>query len=141
MLIKTYQIRINNEFRQTDEWILNQFLKEVTLISVDKKICESTNTWNILISYDPKSTKSTHRDTGEPLTNEQRYRYDCLRQWRADKAASMSVDNYMIAFDRDLMNVARADIQKPEDLMSVKGFKEKRTEQYGKDIVALLNSI
>lgn len=75
------------------------------------------------------------------LCESERERYEALKTWRNEKAGSMNIPVYFIATNRELIRVAKAQIEVPEDLLKIKGFKEKKVEIYGEEIVALLDSI
>lgn len=48
---------------------------------------------------------------------------------------------FVIASNRDLLNVARSGAASPADLLSIAGFGSRRAERYGEEIAAVLGSV
>lgn len=48
---------------------------------------------------------------------------------------------FVIASNRDLLNIARNNVATPEDLLEIRGFGHRRAERYGAEIVAVLDSL
>ena len=67
-------------------------------------------------------------------------RFEALRVWRDRRAAEMGCKPFVVASNRDLLNVARSGAASPADLLSVAGFGPRRAERYGEEIVAVLGS-
>ena len=68
-------------------------------------------------------------------------RFEALRVWRDRRAAEMGCKPFVIASNRDLLNVARSGAASPADLLSIAGFGSRRAERYGEEIVAVLGSV
>ena len=61
--------------------------------------------------------------------------------WRDRRAAEMGCKPFVIASNRDLLNVARSGAASPADLLSIAGFGSRRAERYGEEIAAVLGSV
>lgn len=150
MQIKTFQIRISDEFISADELVINHFMQSIKVKSIARHFIESERMWTISLTYDIMDGEKLEPVKIEPIPEQAKiemtpeleaHRYESLRQWRSDKAACLDVPLFMIASNEELLDIALADINKPEDLMQIKGFREKKIAKHGDDIVALLNSI
>jgi exodeoxyribonuclease VII large subunit len=62
-----------------------------------------------------------------------------LKKWQADRARRDNVEAYRVLPYSVLEEIARREPQSPEDLLKVKGIKEKKLARYGKEILALVN--
>jgi len=78
---------------------------------------------------------------GAELTPGECERFEALRVWRDRRAAEMGCKPFVIASNRDLLNVARSGAASPADLLSIAGFGSRRAERYGEEIVAVLGSV
>ena len=75
------------------------------------------------------------------LTDDEKKIYAALKKWRSDKAQQLMLPHYMICHNSELASIA---VQKPQtlrDFKNVKGFGENKTDNYGDDIIALLNAL
>lgn len=75
------------------------------------------------------------------LSPAQTERFEALRRWRNERAAQEGCKPYVIASNRDLTLVACTDVATPGDLLSLRGFGLRRTQLYGEEIVAVLDSV
>lgn len=66
---------------------------------------------------------------------------DGLRRADRGAAAEMGCKPFVIASNRDLLNMARSGAASPADLLSIAGFGSRRAERYGEEIVAVLGSV
>ena len=112
MRIKTFEIRVDPAFREHDERTVNEFL-----------------------------SAGRHLPAGAELTPGECERFEALRVWRDRRAAEMGCKPFVIASNRDLLNVARSGAASPADLLSIAGFGSRRAERYGEEIVAVLGSV
>lgn len=62
-----------------------------------------------------------------------------LRAWRAAQARSKNLPPYVIAHDKVLKEVAAQQPRSAQQLLGIKGFGPKRVEDYGEDIVRIVN--
>lgn len=147
MKIQLFKIRPEEESCRTDQQIVNRFMRRVQVLKVDSQFVSDGNFWSVLVTFEPlpkddaAAPTSPDADREEPLDEAQQERFDVLKIWRYEKAKSLQIPAYFIASNRELVRVARAAIESPCDLASVKGFKDKKIELYGEEIVALLNSV
>jgi superfamily II DNA helicase RecQ len=149
MKVKVFQLRLTNDNLQSDQDILNNFLNSVTVKKTATELIQGqSNCWSILVFYEDHksemqvlaSDKIMVQDTTD-LSGDEKAIFETLKQWRQDKAAELSVANYMICHNSELMSVAKVKPQTLPDLIKIKGFGEQKISRYGDDILAVLNSV
>jgi exodeoxyribonuclease VII large subunit len=62
-----------------------------------------------------------------------------LKKWQAERARRDNVEAYRVLPYSVLEEIARREPQTPEELLEVKGIKEKKLARYGKEILAIVN--
>ena len=153
MEIKTFHIRLSREHINSDEQKLNNFLKDKEVVNTFAELVktEKVNFWSVLITYseigrnklkkvNEKSEKLSY-SVDTKLTEEELIIYNNLKQWRTDKAKTENISSFVIAYDTELITIAKERIKNIEEFKNIKGFGEKKIAKYGEDIIALLNSI
>ncbi|WP_419872134.1 DNA helicase RecQ [Candidatus Pristimantibacillus sp. PTI5] len=66
--------------------------------------------------------------------------FDALKQWRKEKAAAEGVPPFMLFFDATLREIANAQPQSVDQLLSVKGIGAAKAEKYGEELLAIIRS-
>lgn len=149
MRIKTFEIRVDPAFREHDERTVNEFLSAVRVPRLHCGCLRSRSAWMLLVIFNEKTADEPamraalagrHLPAGAELTPGECERFEALRVWRDRRAAEMGCKPFVIASNRDLLNVARSGAASPADLLSVAGFGPRRAERYGEEIVAVLGS-
>lgn len=150
MKIKTFEIRVDPAVRERDERIVNEFLAAVRVSRLHCGCLRGRSSWTVIVIYhDPTDEERAAAPAlvgdfmppATDLTELECERYEALCQWRDRRAEAMGRKPFVIASNRDLLNIARNDIESPEDLLVVRGFGPGRTERYGEEIVAVLDSL
>ena len=62
-----------------------------------------------------------------------------LRVWRDGQARKEGVEAYRVLSNQSLEEIVEREINTEEDLLSVKGIKEKKGAKYGREILAIMN--
>ena len=142
MNIKVFNIRLSKEHCQEDQNRMNQFLDsvEIKLTSTNFVTTTTVDFWSAVVFFEPKKETKTTMVERE-LTDEEKKIYTALKKWRSDKAQQLMLPHYMICHNSELASIA---VQKPQtlrDFKNVKGFGENKTDNYGDDIIALLNAL
>ena len=142
MNIKVFNIRLSKEHCQEDQNRMNQFLDsvEIKLTSTNFVTTTTVDFWSAVVFYEPKKETKTTMVERE-LTDDEKKIYAALKKWRSDKAQQLMLPHYMICHNSELASIA---VQKPQtlrDFKNVKGFGENKTDNYGDDIIALLNAL
>lgn len=142
MNIKVFNIRLDKEHCQEDQNRMNQFLEsvEIKLTSTNFVTTSTVDFWSAVVFFEPKKETKTTMVERE-LTDDEKKIYAALKKWRSDKAQQLMLPHYMICHNSELASIA---VQKPQtlrDFKNVKGFGENKTDNYGDDIIALLNAL
>jgi len=64
-----------------------------------------------------------------------------LKKWQSDRARRDDIEAYRVLPYSTLEEIARREPQTPEELLEVKGIKEKKLARYGKEILAIVAGI
>ena len=138
MRIKTFEIRVDPAFREHDERTVNEFLSAVRVPRLHCGCLRSRSAWMLLVIFNEETADDP---AGAELTPGECERFEALRVWRDRRAAEMGCKPFVIASNRDLLNVARSGAASPADLLSIAGFGSRRAERYGEEIAAVLGSV
>lgn len=148
MKVRVFHIRLTKENLQSDQDSLNDFLDSIFIEKLESElITGQPNFWSILVFYSEKKIELQRPSdkiavtTDIDLTEEEKYIYNALRQWRNDKAVSLNLPSYVIAHNTHLMTIAKVKPQTLDDFIKIKGFGGQKAAKYGEDIIAVLNSI
>ncbi len=148
MKVKILKIRLSEEFQNHDEQQLNRFLRQHEVIKITSSMINGNESfWSVIIFY----------DAGYPAVNEKKTKYsadpqmqlnpnetkilDSLRLWRNEKAKQQNLPSYFIASNTELLSIAKFKPAKKEELSEIKGFGRHKIENYGTEIIRLLESI
>ena len=150
MKIKTFEIRVDPAMRERDERIVNEFLAAVRVSRLHCGCLRGRSSWTVIVIYhDPTDEERAAApalvgDFMPPATDltEQEYeRYEALCLWRDRRAEATGRKPFVIASNRDLLNVARSGAASPANLLSIAGVGSRRAERYGEEIAAVLGSV
>src|SRR5690606_15506389 len=76
-----------------------------------------------------------------PLNSDEVKILDSLRLWRNEKAKQQNLPSYFIATNKELLSIAKYKPAKKEELSDIKGFGRHKIENYGMEIIGLLENI
>ena len=150
MKLKTFKIRLSDDYLIHDEDELNLFLETV---SSKKTSCQlvtndKTNYWSILVFYDQKITREPRVQKSEKvsfsldteLTDSEQKIYEAFKIWRQTKANELNLPAFMICSNSELISLVKTRPETIEQLIKIKGFGDQKTAKFGDEIIALLNS-
>jgi superfamily II DNA helicase RecQ len=145
MYVQLFTIRIASPHFLEDQQKLNDFLQQVKFVKSATHFVETTEQqhWSVLLHYENKPQAKENLVTVEEadLTPGSLYVLECLKQWRTDKAAALSIPKFMICHNSELINIAFHHPKNKEALGNIKGFGAKKIEKYGDEIIAVLNVV
>lgn len=150
MKIKTFEIRVDPAVRERDERIVNEFLAAVRVSRLHCGCLRGRSSWTVIVIFhDPTDEEIAAAPAlvgdflppATDLTGQECERYEALCLWRDRRAEAMGRKPFVIASNRDLLNIARNNVATPEDLLEIRGFGHRRAERYGAEIVAVLDSL
>lgn len=146
MKIQIFKIRLSEECIHSDQKKLDHFLAENTILKYETAfVKEDESYWSVILYYeeikvshfnDPKAEKYSAEQ--EQLTQDEIKILDCLKLWRTEKAKEKSLPVYLIATNKELFSIAKYKPNKKEELLDIKGFGKFKIENYGEEIIDIL---
>lgn len=146
MNIKVFNIRLAKEFCQHDQDRMNEFLDsvEVKLTSTSFVTNGNTDLWSAAVFYLPKDNSKTQSEakvSEEDLSENEKYIFNVLRQWRNTLAQKLDWPSYRICHNSHLIRIATVNPQTMDELENTSGFGKSRTEKYGDEILSVLSAL
>jgi len=88
---------------------------------------------------EPKAVKYSAEN--DLLNTDEEKILDALKLWRSEKAREQNLPTYFIASNKELISVAKYKPAKKEELLEIKGFGKHKIENYGEEILEILESV
>ena len=148
MKTKIFKIRLSEEFIYDDQKRLDRFLQENNILKYETAfVKEEENYWSVILYYEelkvqfnePKNEK--YRAEQEQLNSDEIKILDSLKLWRSEKAKEKSLPVYFIATNKELLSIAKYKPIKKEELLDIKGFGKFKIENYGGEIIQILETV
>ncbi len=143
MNIKVFNIRLDKDNCIIDQNRMNDFLDsvKVKLTSPNFVTTTTTNYWSAVVFYEPKKVaKTLEKESEIELSANEIAIFNALKIWRNDLANNLGWSAFRICHNSHLIAIAKEKPQTIESLQKIKGFGETKSEKYGDDIIALINS-
>jgi superfamily II DNA helicase RecQ len=144
MNVQVFSVRLEAPYLVQDQQQLNDFIASVELVQSDTHFIESdASYWSVLLHYKEKINLAPREKASlTDLTQDQIDRFQQLKKWRSEKAKTNGVKPFVVCHNSHLIQIAVQHPQALSDFQWIKGFGEKRTQQYADEIIQLLeNSI
>lgn len=150
MKVKIFKIRLSKEFLHQDQKALDAFLESKEIIKVETAFVNDENYWSVVLYFDEikvsqnvvKDSKSVKYSADDEALNEGEIKIlDALKLWRSEKAREQNLPTYFIATNKELSSVAKYKPVKKEELLDIKGFGKYKIENYGEEILEIVESI
>ena len=150
MKVIVFKIRLPEEFLHEDQKTLDAFLEFNDIIKVETAFVNEENYWSVVLYFDelrivqnkvkdPKVTK--YSAESENLNSDEEKILYALKEWRSEKAKEQNLPSYFIATNKELTSVAKYKPAKKEELLDIKGFGKHKIENYGEEILEILEGI
>lgn len=150
MKMKIFKIRLSREFLHKDQRMLDDFLEVNEIIKVDTAFVNDECYWSVILYFEelrtarnivkePKAVK--YSADNETLSPDEVKILNALKYWRSEKAKEQNLPTYFIASNKELMSVAKYKPGKKEELLDIKGFGKHKIENYGEEILEILESV
>jgi len=140
MQIKLFTILIGDNGTSEEE--LNRFLRSHKILEVENQLVSNENgaSWCFCVKYigataDSRKRESVKIDYKNELDEKTFKVFSKLREIRKQLAIESAVPAYAICTDHELAEIARLPEITEKELLTVKGFGEKKLEKYGKRII------
>ncbi|WP_223607645.1 HRDC domain-containing protein [Chryseobacterium sp. OSA05B] len=150
MKVKVFKIRLPEEFLYKDQRMLDDFLEVNEIIKVETAFVNDESYWSVVLYFEEvKTTKSVVKEPkavkysadNDVLNSDEEKILDALKYWRSEKAKEQNLPTYFIASNKELMSVAKYKPVKKEELLEIKGFGKHKIENYGEEILEILESV
>ena len=148
MKTKIFKIRLSEEFIYDDQKRLDRFLQDNNILKYETAfVKEEENYWSVILYYEelkvqfnePKNEKYSAEQ--EQLNSDEIKILDSLKLWRSEKAKEKSLPVYFIATNKELLSIAKYKPIKKEELLDIKGFGKFKIENYGGEIIQILETV
>ncbi|WP_234110043.1 MULTISPECIES: HRDC domain-containing protein [Chryseobacterium] len=149
MKVKFIKVRLSEEFIYQDQRILDHFLQENTILKYESAfVRDDESYWSVILYYEElkmtvnevKSQKYS-ADPDVELNSDEVKILDSLKLWRAEKSKDQSIPSYFIATNKELISIAKYKPNRKEELKDIKGFGKHKIENYGEEIIGILESV
>ncbi len=149
MKVKVLKVRLSDEFIGRDQAALDRFLRENKVLKFESAFVQDDEAyWSVILYYedpkiilnDTKSEKYTLEEDAE-LNSDEIKILDSLKLWRTEKAKNQKLPVYFIATNQELRSIAKYKPGKKEQLLEIKGFGKHKIENYGEEIIEILESV
>lgn len=149
MKVKVLKVRLSDDFIQHDQKVLDRFLGENNVLKFESAfVKDDDGYWSVILYYeelkmtvnDSKTPKYSAESDAELNADEIKI-LDSLKLWRTEKAKNQNLPVYFIATNKELLSIAKYKPVKKEELLDIKGFGKHKIENYGEEIIEILESV
>lgn len=149
MKVKVLKIRLSDDFIEYDQKVLDRFLGENNVLKFESAfVKDDEGYWSVILYYeelkmtvnDSKTPKYSAENDAELNADEIKI-LDSLKLWRTEKAKDQNLPVYFIATNKELLSIAKYKPVKKEELLDIKGFGKHKIENYGEEIIEILESV
>ncbi|UTX50858.1 HRDC domain-containing protein [Chryseobacterium sp. MA9] len=150
MKVKVFKIRLPEEFLYKDQKMLDDFLEANEITKVETAFVSEERYWSVILYFESlKLTKNTVKEPkavkysaeNDFLNMDEEKILDALKFWRSEKAREQNLPTYFIASNKELISVAKYKPARKEELLEIKGFGKHKIENYGEEILEILESV
>ena len=149
MKVKVLKVRLSDDFIEHDQKVLDRFLRENNVLKFESAfVKDDEGYWSVILYYeelkmtvnDSKTPKYSAENDAELNADEIKI-LDSLKLWRTEKAKNQNLPVYFIATNKELLSIAKYKPVKKEELLDIKGFGKHKIENYGEEIIGILESV
>jgi superfamily II DNA helicase RecQ len=140
-MFKIITIPFDRQKQGFDEEILNRFVINKRIISCRSEFFQDSDDtfWTVFLEYDPLLERTGDKATLS-LNEPQKLLCERLKAWRKETAEKNGVPVFIIATNRELVDVTRQAPVSLEALKQIKGFGKGKIEKNGKEIIAMVSA-
>ncbi|MCW3161784.1 HRDC domain-containing protein [Chryseobacterium oryctis] len=149
MRVKVFKIRLSEDFLYQDQEMLDDFLGNHDIIKVETAFVNDENFWSVILYFDElrkvqnsvkESKRAKYSAESEELNADEEKILSALKDWRSEKAQEQNLPSYFIATNKELISVTKYKPAKKEELCDIKGFGKHKIENYGVEILEILEN-
>ncbi|KQT17390.1 aldolase [Chryseobacterium sp. Leaf404] len=150
MHIKVFKVRIADEFLIGDQQKVDHFLVENDVVKFETAFVQDDQSWSVILYYRKYQTETNsvreskaekYSADDDILTDSEIKIFEALKMWRSEKARDQNLPTYFIATNKELTSVAKYKPSKKQELLDIKGFGKHKIENYGEEIIEILESV
>ncbi|WP_417431147.1 HRDC domain-containing protein [Halpernia sp.] len=164
MKVKILKVRLSEEHLIGDQKIVDNFLVNNEICKATSAFVKDENYWSVFIYYEnlkeninSKYLNQTKSKSNVNFLNEEKtQKYDAideelnsdeikildsLKIWRSEKAKDQNLPAYFIATNKELFSIAKFKPIRKEELLEIKGFGKHKLENYGSEIIEILEQV
>lgn len=148
MNIKIYKIRLSEEFIYADQNLLDAFLQSHNVVKFETAFVKDEECyWSVILYYEAcavqlnEAPSQKYSADQEELSADEMKILESLKQWRSSKAKDQRLPVYFIATNKELFSIAKYKPAKKEELCDIKGFGKHKIENYGEEIIEILETV
>ncbi|MBP6377811.1 MAG: HRDC domain-containing protein [Kaistella sp.] len=149
MKVKVLKIRLSDKFIEQDQTVLDRFLRDNNVIKFESAfVKDEEGYWSVILYYEEQKmsvndtkTPKYSAENDEDLNPDEIKILDSLKLWRTEKAKDQNLPVYFIATNKELLSIAKYKPIKKEELRDIKGFGKHKIENYGEEIIEILESV
>ena len=149
MKVKLIKVRLSDEFIYGDQKILDQFLAQNNILKFESAFVKDEESyWSVILYYEEmKMTVNESKnqkysaEENDGLNPDEIKILESLKLWRSEKAKDQKLPVYFIATNNELLSIAKYKPLNKEDLIDIKGFGKHKIENYGEEIIEILESV
>ena len=138
LFARTFKIRLDENYRDKDESLLNDFLESVIPKKIDSAIIHHPIEayWSVLVIYMPREDvaiadgEQVLFDTYEPLSQKEELLFMKLKLWRDKEAEKEELPSHQVLHDAHLMTLAKIRPLSEQDFKKIKGISKRKLEKY-----------
>lgn len=150
MQLKLFTTHVGHEDTPKDLQDINAFLQHVQVKKTAAEfVAGPPERWSVLIFYEENTTPSIEKTKvsrevegkkEEDLTETQQQMLQALKLWRKEKADELELPEYRIFNRETLLELVTKKPEQRNVLDTIKGIGQAKMEQFGDDVVAILNA-
>lgn len=149
MKTQIFKIRIDDVFLKQDQKLLDDFMQENLVLKYETAFVQDKECfWSVILFFQTKETKIKEKKSpkysandNEELTNDEAQIFEALKEWRFEKSKDERLPAYFIASNKELISLAKFRPLKKEELIEIKGFGRHKIENYGEEIIEVLENV
>lgn len=149
MRTQVFTIRLDALFLHQDQIELDAFLAQNEIVKTECAYVASENYWTVLLFYEQSKVSKYVRETktekysikDEELNMDENIVFQNLIKWRILQAKEENLPPYFIESNNELKSVSKMKPHTENELSQIKGFGRYKIENYGKDILKIVNEL
>ncbi|WP_226065427.1 HRDC domain-containing protein [Kaistella polysaccharea] len=149
MKVKIFKIRLSEDYIYSDQKLLDHFLEENNILKYETAFVKDDESyWSVMLYFEEMKVlvnegkpQKYSAESDVALSADEIKILDSLKIWRSEKAKDQKLPVYFIATNKELFSIAKYKPAKKEELLEIKGFGKHKIENYGEEIIEILETV